>query len=79
MSLSLRIGRTVCQPEVCVFDCTGGIVTVSPVDVTTSSGLATLTTGLAVGAPVKVYGTPQANGTLKAYMLAYFTGQAPAQ
>lgn len=60
-------------------DDTGGIVTVSPIDVTTSSGLASLTTGLAVGAPVKVYGVPQADGTLKAYVLAYFTGQAPAQ
>ena len=60
-------------------DCTGGIVTVSPVDVTTSSGLTTLTMGLAAGAPVKVYGVPQADATLKAYVLAYFTGQAPAQ
>lgn len=60
-------------------DCTNGIVTVSPIDVTTSSGLASLTSGLVGGAPVKVYGTPQADGTLKAYVLAYFTGQAPAQ
>jgi hypothetical protein len=60
-------------------DCTGGIVTVSPIDVTTSSGLASLTSGLSVGAPVKVYGIPQADGTLKAYVLTYFTGQAPAQ
>lgn len=42
-----------------------------------SSGSATL--GLAVGAPVKVYGVPQADGTLKAYVLTYFTAQAPAQ
>ena len=60
-------------------DYTGGIVTVSAIDITTSSGLASLTTGLAAGAPVKVYGVPQANGTLKAYVLAYFTGQLPAQ
>ena len=60
-------------------DCTNGIVTINPVDVSTSAGLTTLTSGLAVGAPVKVYGIPQANGTLKAYVLAYFTGQAPAQ
>jgi len=60
-------------------DCTNGIVTVSAIDITTSGGLASLTTGLAAGAPVKVYGVPQANGTLKAYVLAYFTGQAPAQ
>jgi hypothetical protein len=60
-------------------DCTNGIVTVSPIDVTTSSGLASLSSGLVSAAPVKVYGTPQADGTLKAYVLTYFTGQAPAQ
>jgi hypothetical protein len=60
-------------------DCTGGVVTVTPIDISTSSGLASLTTDLAVGAPVKVYGVPQADGTLQAYVLTYFTGQAPAQ
>jgi hypothetical protein len=60
-------------------DRTKGVVTVSPIDISTSSGLAALTAGLAAGAPVKVYGVPQANGELKAYVLAYFTGQAPAQ
>ncbi|HEX4241031.1 MAG TPA: DUF4382 domain-containing protein [Steroidobacteraceae bacterium] len=57
----------------------GGILTVSPIDITTSSGMAALTAGLVSGAPVKVYGTPQADGTLKAYVITYFTGQAPAQ
>jgi hypothetical protein len=60
-------------------DCTNGIVTVSAIDVTTGSGLTSLTTGLAAGAAVKVYGVPQSDGTLKAYVLTYFTGQAPAQ
>jgi hypothetical protein len=60
-------------------DCTNGIVTVSAIDITTSAGLASLTTGLAAGAPVKVYGVPQADGTLRGYVLAYFTGQAPVQ
>jgi hypothetical protein len=46
-------------------DCTGGVVTVSPIDISTSSGLARLTAGLAAGAPVKVYGVPQADGTLQ--------------
>jgi hypothetical protein len=58
-------------------DRTDGVVTVSPVDITTGDGLTQLTTGLAVGAPVKVYGMPQANSTLKAYVLAYFTGTMP--
>ena len=46
-------------------------MTVNPIDVTTSTGLADLTAGLAVGVPVKVYGTPQADSTLKAYAIAY--------
>ena len=58
-------------------DRTDGMVTVSPIDITTSDGLTQLTAGLAAGAPVKVYGIPQANSTLKAYVLAYFTGTMP--
>jgi hypothetical protein len=60
-------------------DRTGGIVTVSPVDITSSTGLAALTNGLAAGAPVKVYGVPQADGSLRAYVLAFYTGEMPAQ
>ena len=59
-------------------DRTNGVVTVSPIDITTSAGLAELTAGLAVGAPVEVYGTPQADSTLKAYLIAYFTGTMPS-
>ena len=60
-------------------DLTNGILTVSPIDITTSSGLATLTSNLTAGEPVKVYGTPQSDGTLKAYVMTYFTGSMPAQ
>jgi hypothetical protein len=60
-------------------DRTNGIVTVSALDITTSAGLATLTSGLAAGAPVKVYGVPQAGATLRACVLAYFTGDLPVQ
>ncbi len=59
-------------------DRTGGVVSVSPIDITTSSGLAALQSGLAVGAPVAVFGVPQANATLQAYVLAYYTGEMPA-
>ena len=59
-------------------DRTNGIVTVSAVDITTSAGQATITAGLVAGTPVKVYGIPQANGTIKAYVVIYFTGMAPA-
>jgi len=60
-------------------DRTNGIVTINPIDITTSAGLSSLTAGLAVGAPVKVYGVPHAGATLRAYVLAYFTGLMPAQ
>jgi hypothetical protein len=59
-------------------DRTGNVVTVTAIDVTTASGVTSLTAGLAVGAKVKVYGIPEANGSLKAYVLAYFTGSDPS-
>jgi hypothetical protein len=59
-------------------DRTNGIVTVSPIDITTTTGLQDLTNGLAANAPVRVYGIPQADSTLKAYVIAYFTGEMPA-
>jgi hypothetical protein len=43
-----------------------------------------MTTGLAAGAPVKVYGVPQAPvarataGTLRAYVIIYYTGMMPS-
>ena len=55
-------------------DRTNNVVTVSPEDITTSAGLSALTNGVVVGAPVKVYSVPQADGTLKAYTVIYFTG-----
>jgi Domain of unknown function (DUF4382) len=55
-----------------------GIVTISPVDITTAAGLTSLTDGLAIGAKVKISGIAQSDGTLKAYVLAYFTNTAPA-
>jgi hypothetical protein len=58
-------------------DRTNGIVTVSSIDISTPSGLTALTNGLTSGATVKVYGVPQADGTLKAYVLTYFTGDRP--
>ncbi len=51
-----------------------GLITVSPVDVTTSAGQGTLTTNLVATTPVKVYGIPQASGAINAYVVTYFTG-----
>ena len=58
-------------------DRTNGVVTVSPEDITTAAGLAAMTQGLMVGAKVKVDAVPQADGSLKAYVLTYFTGDQP--
>ena len=58
-------------------DRSNGVVTISPLDVTTSAGLQTLTNGLSAGTAVKVYGIPQPDGTLKSYVIDYFTGMNP--
>ena len=60
-------------------DRTGLIVTVTQQDITTSQGLSNISSALAVlGTPVKAFGVPQPDGTVKAYVLFYFTGIAPA-
>jgi len=53
-------------------------VTVTPLDLTTSAGVTALSAGLAIGAPVKVSGIPQADGTMKAYVITFFTGSLPS-
>lgn len=59
-------------------DRSNGVVSISPVDITTASGLSTLTSALVAGTQVKVYGIPQADGTYRAYVLMYFTNTEPA-
>ena len=59
-------------------DRAGAVVTVSPLDVTSAAGLDTLTSNLVAGVPVKVFGVPQPDGTLKAYVLVYYTGMLPS-
>ncbi len=51
-----------------------GTLTVSPLDLTTSTGLATLANDLVAGARVRVAGVPQPDHTIKAYSVAVFTG-----
>jgi Domain of unknown function (DUF4382) len=51
-----------------------GVITITPVDVTSTAGQNTLSTNLVTGTPMKVYGIPQANGSINAYVLSYFTG-----
>ncbi len=59
-------------------DRTGGVVTISPIDVSSADGLATVISSLVAGVPVKVFGVPQADGTFKAYVIAYYTGMLPS-
>ncbi|HEY1890085.1 MAG TPA: DUF4382 domain-containing protein [Steroidobacteraceae bacterium] len=59
-------------------DRSNGIVSISPIDITTASGLSTLSGALMAGTQVKVYGTPQTDGTYKAYVLMYFSNTEPA-
>jgi Domain of unknown function (DUF4382)/Domain of unknown function (DUF5666) len=59
-------------------DRSGGILTVNPVDITTASGLSTFTNAMVDGTFVKVFGTPQSDGSLRAYVLLYYSGVTPA-
>ena len=58
-------------------DRTGTVVTITPIDITTTAGQTTLTTDLVTTTPVKVFGVPQVAGTIKAYVVLFFTGTAP--
>jgi hypothetical protein len=55
-------------------DRAGNVVTVSAQDLTTAAGLAAFTAGLQAGARVQVSAVPQPDGSLKAYVVSYFTG-----
>ncbi len=50
----------------------GGVVTITPIDITTTAGQNLLTTNLTLGTPVRVYGIPQADGSIKAYYINCF-------
>jgi hypothetical protein len=58
-------------------DKTNNIVTVSPQDITTAAGLSNVSRFLVNGTPVKVFGVPQSDGTIKANVVFYYTGSAP--
>ncbi len=58
-------------------DRTNGIVTITPQDITSTAGLNAISSNVVSGTLVKVYGVPQADGSIKAYVVLYFTGTAP--
>ena len=74
VNLSTTLGSATLVYQV---DRTGNIVTISAIDITTTSGQTTITNNLQSGTPVKVFGVPQANGSIKAYVVTYFTGIKP--
>ena len=55
-------------------DRTNGVVTITPQDITSTSGLNAIASNLVGATPVKVYGVPQSDGSIKAYVVFYFTG-----
>ena len=55
-------------------DRSNGIITISPQDLTTQEGLSNVAAHLIAGTPVKVFGVPQSDGSIKAYVIFYFTG-----
>ncbi|HMK21206.1 MAG TPA: DUF4382 domain-containing protein [Terriglobales bacterium] len=59
-------------------DATNGIVTITPQDLTSASGLANVSAALTAGTPVKAFGVPQADGTIKSYVFFYLTGTQPS-
>jgi hypothetical protein len=56
---------------------TGTTVTVTPEDISTSAGQTAVTTALISGTPVEVDGLPQPDGSIKAYVVLYYTGVKP--
>lgn len=60
-------------------DRTNGIVTITPQDITSANGLNAISTHLVSPTLVKVYGVPQADGSIKAYVVFYFTGDTMPQ
>jgi hypothetical protein len=47
------------------------------VDITTAAGLTTVTNALVANTLVKVYGTPEVSGHLKASIIVYYAGTLP--
>jgi uncharacterized protein DUF4382 len=58
-------------------DRTANVVTITAVDITTPAGVTAITAGLTAGKPVKVFGVPQSNGSIKAFVVFFYTGTAP--
>ena len=58
-------------------DMSSGIITITPQDLTSSAGLTAVSQALTTGTLVKAFGIPQPDGTIKGYVLFYYTGTMP--
>lgn len=56
----------------------GKVFTVTPQDISNPATLTAVGGQLVPGVPVKVFGVPQSDGSIKAYTLFYYTGTLPA-
>jgi hypothetical protein len=59
-------------------DRTNNIVSITSIDITTMAGQNTITSNLVAGTPVEAFGVPQADGSIKAYVVFYYTGMHPS-
>ncbi len=71
VSLSTIVGSAALVYDVTIAP-TVNTITITPVDITTPAGQAALVANVVNGTPVKVYGIPQPDGSIKGYALTYF-------
>jgi hypothetical protein len=55
----------------------GGIITITPKDLANATDLQAVQQALVVGTPVKAFGVPAPDGSVKAYVVFYYTGTLP--
>jgi hypothetical protein len=72
VTLSTVPGSAALVFDVAVGPAAASAITITPVDITSAAGKAALATYIASGTPVKVYGIPQPDGSIKGYALTYF-------
>jgi hypothetical protein len=60
-------------------DRTLNVLTITPVDITTTAGVAAITAGLITGARARVFGVPQLDGSIKADAVFFYTGTLPGE
>jgi hypothetical protein len=72
VNLSTVPGSAALVYDVAVAAGAASTITITPVDITTLAGQATIAAWVTSGTPVKVYGIPQADGSIKGYALTYF-------